>query len=117
MSKMFKQATKFGVIVGIPILATSIIGSLLYYISIWYAQQKVFVINIDNIDGITPLIICIFLSSMVNIGLTIYFSSSQKRICKLMEENIILSELVLQQTFKTNEELIEASKKVGAKVD
>lgn len=115
MERKCKQAMRMGIIIGIPILSIGVVLSLLYYISVWYANQKVFVINIENVNGIIPLLIGIFLSSIINVLLAIYYLNSQKRIEKLVKENATLSELSLQQIFKMKNELMEAIGKVGGK--
>lgn len=117
MERFRNQVLKIGILIGIPIVSLTIIGSLLYYIKIWYVNQKVLIINEANISMYLVFIGAILISSFVNLGFLFYYSRSLKRIEKLSKENCVLSELVLQQNFKTKDELLEAISKVGAKVD
>ena len=116
MERKFKRFKRFGVLIGVPILATSIVVSLLYYISVWYSSNKILVINSENMSGYAILIMAIFLSSAVNIGLTIYYSRSLKKVERLVIENCNLSELLLQFGMKSNNDIMNAIKG-GDKVD
>lgn len=111
-----KQATRKGIIIGVPILSVVIISSLLYYISVWFNNQKLLVINSSNVSGYAILILAIFLSSGVNIGLTIYYSRSLKKVEKLVSENCTLTELLIGLQMKSTDDVMEAIKG-GGKVD
>lgn len=115
--KSIKKLKRFGVLLGVPILSTGIIISLIYYCSVWYVNQKILVINTSNVSGIAVLIIAIFLSTVINIGLTIYYSQSLKRVEKLVAENCLLNELIIKQGFDNRDEILDAVSKVGVKVD
>ena len=110
MERSLKRLKKFAILVGIPILSTTIIISLIYYCSVWYASHKVLVINTTNVSSFAILVLAIFLSTAINIGLTIYYSQSLKKIEKLVTENCNLSELLLQVQMKSNNDLMSVIK-------
>jgi hypothetical protein len=117
MERSFKSLKKFTVLIGVPIISITIVISLLYYCITWYANQKVLVINATNLSQYAVFIVAILLSSFVNIGLTIYYSQSLKRIEKIVAENCLLSDMLIKQGFDNRDEILDAISKVGVEID
>ena len=123
MSKMFKwgkeKLLKWIVIISIPIIAILVIISMMFYIQIWYQNQQVLVINIQNASSYLALIIGILLSSLINLGFVVYYIKSLKRVERMCSENMKLSELIIKHNISVKDEIINEIKnvKVGAKID
>lgn len=117
MSEFLTKVKRTGIIIGVPILSIGIISSLAYYVYIWYANQKVLVINVSNATQSAMLVGAILLSCLFNVGLTMYYAKTLKKVERLIAENCVLSDLILKQSFVDKDDIIRILRRAGIKID